>query len=245
MKRKEIRLLIVMFIFIGFFIISAIRVNAQVPVDSLIVQLERLVEKEPKNYEAYFNLGVAYLNKNMIEKSIESYKKAISIKPDFAEAHNNLGILYYSQGKLDEAITELESAVKYNSNLAEAFNYLGMAYLGKGDVDEAISNHKSAIRINPEAYSYYGNLGYDYYKKGDFNNAVNYYKLIKNSLENDNLCSEYIFLKCLLKLAECYKEMGNVTETEKICNEILSSNLNQDKRVKNIINYVKSLISNR
>jgi tetratricopeptide (TPR) repeat protein len=55
------------------------------------------IEKDPQNVNLYFAQGSVYEKLNMPDKSIESYKKAISLKPDFFDANYNLGAIYFNQ----------------------------------------------------------------------------------------------------------------------------------------------------
>ena len=88
MKKLQKKLTVISIIFTCLLFNLAPNVNGQVPTDSIIVQLEKFIKDNPKDHIAFFNLGTAYLNKNIIQKAIENYKKTIAIKPDFAEAHN-------------------------------------------------------------------------------------------------------------------------------------------------------------
>ena len=47
----------------------------------------------PNDARVYYNLGIAYSKKGMLDESMAEYKKAIGIDPNFADAHNNLGNL--------------------------------------------------------------------------------------------------------------------------------------------------------
>ena len=49
-------------------------------------------------------MALALKNQGKLDKAIEAYKKAISIKPDYAGAHSNMGLALQDQNKLDEAI---------------------------------------------------------------------------------------------------------------------------------------------
>ena len=45
-----------------------------------------------------------------MEKAIEAYNKALSIKPDYVEAYFNMGNIFKTQGKMEEAIEAYSKA---------------------------------------------------------------------------------------------------------------------------------------
>ena len=59
--------------------------------------------------------------------SVESYKKAISIKPDFIQGHINLGLVLLERGDLRqglESIYGVEGVIKFNDKNCKVLNKL-------------------------------------------------------------------------------------------------------------------------
>jgi Flp pilus assembly protein TadD len=78
--------------------------------------LKKAVAINPKDAEAYFNLGVMYTDRALLLRQAEkfslaedAYLKAVKLKPDYMEAHFNLALFYHFLGRNDEA--DLEYAV--------------------------------------------------------------------------------------------------------------------------------------
>ena len=46
-----------------------------------------------------------------LDKALETYKKALSIKPDYAEAYINMGNALINKGKLDKVIETYKSTL--------------------------------------------------------------------------------------------------------------------------------------
>ena len=51
----------------------------------------KAIKLNPKYFEAYNNIGVAYTSWKKIDKAIKSFDRAIQINPSYAEAYNNKG----------------------------------------------------------------------------------------------------------------------------------------------------------
>ena len=65
--------------------------------------IERAQSLEIEYSEAFFIwniLGAAFTQSKMMDKSIEAYKKCISLNPDYVDAYNNLGVALHNQNKL-------------------------------------------------------------------------------------------------------------------------------------------------
>ncbi|MCI0454232.1 MAG: tetratricopeptide repeat protein [Candidatus Dadabacteria bacterium] len=71
---------------------------------------KRLLEENPNNTRAHFNLGVLYYFHGKVEAAIDSYTKALEIDPNLSEAHKNLGEIYAVREQYDLAWKHAKSA---------------------------------------------------------------------------------------------------------------------------------------
>ncbi len=55
--------------------------------------LKKAIEKDPKNYQAWFDLGFVLNRLNRIEDSIHAYRQSVAAKPDVFETNLNLGLM--------------------------------------------------------------------------------------------------------------------------------------------------------
>lgn len=65
---------------------------------------------KPDDAKLNYNLGNAYLRRNMLVESEIAYLMSLKIEPDYAYALNNLGIVYERQGMMDSAIRLYKAA---------------------------------------------------------------------------------------------------------------------------------------
>lgn len=83
---------------------------------------KRILEINPMNYRAHYNLGIANFNLNEIEEAKECYEEAIRIKPDYKHCFYNLGLMYERVGDLQEALIYYEKALEIDPRFPYAFN---------------------------------------------------------------------------------------------------------------------------
>jgi tetratricopeptide (TPR) repeat protein len=81
-----------------------------------IQMLRNIAEKDPKNTQAQFYLGIFSLQTGQFEKAKERFETVLNIEPNSLEAH-----LYYSDalaqlGETESAIKELETASGLTDN---------------------------------------------------------------------------------------------------------------------------------
>lgn len=110
---------------------------------------EDVVSRAPNDPIANFNLGVAYTENGLIDKSKMYYERAILLKPDYARAYNNLGCIYGQKNNPDKAIELLLLALEKDRNLAIAHYNLGLAYILKRQLGEAKIQLRLALKLNP------------------------------------------------------------------------------------------------
>jgi len=188
--------------------------------------------------------GISYLKKCISVNS--EYKEPILFINIFEYYKRKLtsyvGFIPYLKDNREGAINQIRSAMDIGINRFFGRNQLVWILLDYGSYEEAIKVSLEGLKMFPQSRFYLWGTAEAYIRNGDFNSAIRYLKLIRSSLKNNNLQNEYVYLKCLFKLAECNEKINNLTEIERIYKEILSLKFNDSEKGKNIIDYVRGKI---
>lgn len=140
--------------------------------------LRSVVEKDPKDFPAWTELGTAYFSTDKFAEAEVAYNKAIELKPDFMVAIMNLGKVQMAQKKYDAAVVTLTKGIQTDPNSADAFHYLGESYLQVKQGNRAVIALNEAIRLAPsEKAELHLRLAALYNAAGAKPQAVNEYKL--------------------------------------------------------------------
>jgi tetratricopeptide (TPR) repeat protein len=103
---------------------------------------EKLRKLNPKNYLAWYYLGLARTSLQRDQpadssQDILAFRKAIELNPAFPLAHFQLAKLYSDQGNHAAAIKELDRAVQVKPDYVEAHFLLAMAHNKLGNAERA------------------------------------------------------------------------------------------------------------
>ena len=99
-----------------------------------------------------YNMGIDYYSQNQVQKSMEYFKKAISIDPKFYEAYYNLAQIQASYGYLDSAIKSYEKVVQLKPDDYESIYELGRLLYKRGYLNKALS-YLDKIPLNEDIYT--------------------------------------------------------------------------------------------
>ncbi len=108
--------------------------------------LQKWVLEEPRNAEAYNNLGLALKKLGRTTEAYEQYKKALMIRPEYPEAENNLGALYLTLGKIEEAGEQFQKALQLRPEYAEPYFHLAMIFEAQGKRERARENYEIFLK---------------------------------------------------------------------------------------------------
>jgi tetratricopeptide (TPR) repeat protein len=121
--------------------------------DSAIADYSKVIQLNPKDYAAFNNRGLAYMDgKKDYNRAIADYSEAIRLDPKYPRALYNRGNAYKNGKKdYDRAIADYTEAIRFNPNVAVYYYNRGEAYMnGKIDYDQAIEDYTKALLINPQ-----------------------------------------------------------------------------------------------
>ena len=122
-----------------------------------IYYFTEVIKLNPKNYQAYYNKGLAkyYLADNkkenkeeynkLMNEAIEDYNKAIELNPNLSEAYNNRGIVKSKLGNYKESIEDFNKAIELNPDYYKA-------YSNRADSKMNLEKYEKALKDFIKAY---------------------------------------------------------------------------------------------
>ena len=126
---------------------------APAPADSdRIAALERQVQADPGNANAWVQLGNAYFDSNQYEASINAYRKSLEIDPGNPNVWTDMGVMYRRAGKPEEAIKAFDQAIAADPKHEVSRMNKGIVMLHDlNDFNGAIQAWEGLLEVNPIA----------------------------------------------------------------------------------------------
>ena len=143
--------------------------------DEALPLIERLIEREPKFFDAYNNLGVALQGLKRSAEAVPHFERAIKLAANRPEAHYNLALAHQRLGRLREARECCERAVALRPDYPEANNTLAVL-LARDDPERALACFGRAIAARPSYADAHNNMGITLQGLGRYDEAVASYR---------------------------------------------------------------------
>lgn len=141
--------------------------------DGIVELLQEVIDKEPYNYLAWYNLGHAYLSLELFEKAIENFEYVIAIKEDFEDVYVDLGDAHMSLKQYVKAIDYYKESLNYQKPFKELFLSIGIAYEKLNDYKNAREYYRKAILLNTNYDRAYYRSGMCFLKENKPMQALN------------------------------------------------------------------------
>lgn len=135
--------------------------------DAALDELRKLVQRNPKNAEAWLEIGNIQRRLREFEAAIATYRAAIEKCPEKTEPGNLLGLALIEAGRPREAIDWLESMLAARGDTAEIYNTLAGARHALGDTAGAMAAFQRAVELDPRCARAHNNLGLLLQQNGD------------------------------------------------------------------------------
>lgn len=136
--------------------------------DAGIPELQKVLEIDPRNVEAWVAIGSAHAQKGDGAKAMEAFQKALAINPRLPSAANNLAWLYSEAGRdPDEALRLAQLAKEGAPDDPHVSDTLGWVLYKRGIYQRALSLLKETAGKLPDNAKVQFHLGMTHLKLGD------------------------------------------------------------------------------
>jgi tetratricopeptide (TPR) repeat protein len=187
-----------------------------------ISQYQLALYLNPNSWEAYHNIGIAYINRDHV-KSLEYLFKAMELYngPEIASLYTSISTSFAFAGFYVQSKQYAQKALEINHDSVTYLNRLAFNENWTGNFDRSIELCQEVLKLDPKNMAAIDRLAYNYMLTGAYEKAYPYYKMIEPDdwmhVENN-----------IHRFAHIYSEAGNKEEARllfKIHEDILLSKI--------------------
>jgi tetratricopeptide (TPR) repeat protein len=153
-------------------------------------ELERAVELDPYDADAWYALGEVLFKLGSYEESKNAYLKTYELGPDESDAYASAGICYFMAGDKEKAAEVLYDALELFPDDAKANHGVAVVLLDEEKYEEAIPYAERAVELADEYGDAYNTLSYLYAEVGRFEDAYAALKKAADILDRES----FVFL---------------------------------------------------
>lgn len=164
----------------------------------------KIIEEDPYNALAWFNLGAAYQGLKQHEKAIDAYEYCVAIDEKFEFAYRNMADAYMRLHWYDKAIESLEKNLELGKPEDVIFEAMGHCFEKQKDFNKARYYYRQAVQLNPADDGIFYRIGETYAREQQWEKAMKAYSVALN-LNKDNAAYCIAIGNCLMEL-EAYGE---------------------------------------
>lgn len=158
-----------------------------------------ILEEDPYNVLAWFNLGVAHQGKKDYEKAIEAYEYCVAIDDTFEFAYRNMADAAMRLKWYEVAIDALKRNLELGKPEDVLFEAIGLCFEKQKDFEKARYYYRRAIQLNPADDKLYFRIGETYAKETEWLKALNSFA-VATQLNKDNAMYYIALGNCQLEL---------------------------------------------
>lgn len=117
------------------------------------------VQKNPRNFNSYFNLAMAFDNAGESAKAIRCYEQALRLDPLNQELQNNYALVLVKTMSVEDVCAYLETAARPTSESFALLNNVGNVFNRLGLKEQAVRLYEKALDLKPCSTGVCWNLG--------------------------------------------------------------------------------------
>jgi len=147
--------------------------------DAAISKLKAVLDKNPKDSNALYIVGMAYFRKKMWPEAVQSFLQVVDLSPTFAAAYYQLGICYQQQKELDKALEYDRKAMDLDPANPDTPYNTGLVLFELNRVDEALACFEKTLSLKPGDPASLEMAGRCYINRANFEKAIDYLEKAK------------------------------------------------------------------
>ncbi|MFZ0744612.1 MAG: tetratricopeptide repeat protein, partial [Terracidiphilus sp.] len=146
------------------------------------------------------NYGIALLDGQQYQASVEAFEHVAALRPDYADAYTNMAVVEIAWERYNDAGAHLAKALALLPGDPRALFYRALVERYSGHVPEAIADFQAVLAKYPRSVDALQELGFSYFQQHGYAEARDMYIRLQG-IDPDNLAAHY-------SLAIIYRRLG-------------------------------------
>jgi len=118
----------------------------------LIHSLMQKTETDPRDVDAWTQLGNAYFDANQYENAIGAYQQSLALAPDDPHVWTDVGVMYRRSNQPEKAVESFDRAISVDPDHETARFNKGIVLMHDlNDLEGAVQAWRELVKINPDA----------------------------------------------------------------------------------------------
>ena len=147
--------------------------------DGAILLLKGVLDKNPKDSNALYLIGMSYARKQMYPEAIDALTQVTQLSPKFPPAYFELAVCYQQQKDFEKALEYYQKTLDLDPNNPDAAYNSGLILFGLNRIDEALASFEKALSLRPDDPAYLEMAGRCYINQANFEKAIEYLEKAK------------------------------------------------------------------
>ena len=106
--------------------------------EDAIEELERVLDSEPENYDAFYDLGHVCFELGDYEGAISNFETVTEYRQDSELLYYSLAQAYEANNEIDKAISNYLKSIAVNDKFTLAYKKVGILFMARNDFEDAI-----------------------------------------------------------------------------------------------------------
>lgn len=198
-------------------------------VEQQIAELQKRVQKNPRDSAARLYLGQAYLKNKQYDLAVKELKEFLKIEKKNQLGYYMLGLAYKLKGKDTYSLAEKQfqevvklaegkEFAKINTNLKSSYYFLGEIAFNRKQYKKALDNFKKSAGIGTNDADTYRYIGRSYFELKDYKNSEKYLNLAVKFVPN--------YGEVYYDLGQLFQAQGNKSKAKQNYSKALKYNPN-------------------
>ena len=146
--------------------------------DKAIEAARKIIEINPKNELAVFNLGIMFLKLNRTDEAVQAFRDALALKPDYASAQYNIGYSYSLAKRWKESVEGFQKYTELAPDDPLGYLNVGVGLMMLKSFEAALEPLRKCIELKPDNAVAHYNLAIVYLNLKDDFSAREVYKTL-------------------------------------------------------------------
>lgn len=112
-------------------------------------EFKYVLNQDENYYDAYYNLGLVYLEEEKYNDALSMFNKTVQIAPRDYKGHAQMGVAYRNLKLYDEAIASLDEANRLAPANSDIIYQIGLVAEAVGEYESAAEIYKDALVYDP------------------------------------------------------------------------------------------------